>query len=295
MPRVYFDTTVYDGIAKSEVPAQDLDELRPMIARHKIRAYPSLVDVEELLGQWETEPAEVIRRLRIMEDVVGLNPMLKPPADLLADEIRAYADGAGSPPPTLPPGVAARVAESLRQVIHGDSFRERQVAEIVADVKGLKDRSHTNFTEARRESLGQLNWDQLKHEDRKALKFEDYFASNLLFWADVFVKPLGPEILERCQRRGLEGLIKRRPVRLVIGATLSMIFAQIVGDGDQSRKARRGDGYDLWHALLASCADIFVTGDGALANQLRRVPMGDFRVATSIRELLDDPSLARSR
>jgi hypothetical protein len=39
MPRVYFDTTVYDDLAKGEVPGQDLEELRPMIARRKIRVW----------------------------------------------------------------------------------------------------------------------------------------------------------------------------------------------------------------------------------------------------------------
>ena len=65
MPRAYFNTTVYDHIAKGAIPAKDVDALRALVARREIMAHPSVADVDELLGQWETEPAEAVRRLQI--------------------------------------------------------------------------------------------------------------------------------------------------------------------------------------------------------------------------------------
>ena len=56
----------------------------------------------------------------------------------------------------------------------------------------------------------------------------------------------------------------------------------------ETRQTDRGDGYDNWHALEASAADIFVTGDGGLATNLRRLKVTDFTVVTSLRELLDE-------
>ncbi len=47
------------------------------------------------------------------------------------------------------------------------------------------------------------------------------------------------------------------------------------------------DGYDLWHTILGSVADVFVTFDKRLADHLVRVPVEGFRVARSLRELLD--------
>jgi hypothetical protein len=67
---------------------------------------------------------------------------------------------------------------------------------------------------------------------------------------------------------------------------MSLIFSQIVGDGRQSRKPQSGDGYDLWHAVLASVADSFVTYDTRFAELLGRVPIDNFRVFSSIPELL---------
>ena len=198
MPRVYFDTTVCDDLAEGEVPGQDLEELRPMIARRKIMAYPSLVDVEELLGQWETEPAEAIRRLQVMEDLVGFSPMLRQPADLLADEIRAYALGTPPPPRTLRPRDDASVANHLRRIIRGDRALDPKITEVLGDVKKLKEESHAMLTEARDQVLTQLKWEELDPNDRKALKFEDYFASNVQYWAEAFAKPLGQQVLAGC-------------------------------------------------------------------------------------------------
>ena len=57
---------------------------------------------------------------------------------------------------------------------------------------------------------------------------------------------------------------------------MSLVFAQVIGDGRQSRQPQQGDGYDMWHAVLASAADIFVTRDDRLevagARSGRRLP-----------------------
>lgn len=43
---------------------------------------------------------------------------------------------------------------------------------------------------------------------------------------------------------------------------------------------------DLWHAIVAAVADMFVTYDKRLAELLSRVPIDDFHVFSSIRELI---------
>ena len=127
MPRAYFDTTVYDHIAKGAIPAQDVDALRPLVARGKIMVYPSVAGIDELLGQWETEPAEAVRRLQILYDLVGFDTMLKQPADLLADAILAYAAGTASPPRTLRGPEREILAAYLDRILRGDaSLRTRQ-------------------------------------------------------------------------------------------------------------------------------------------------------------------------
>jgi hypothetical protein len=67
---------------------------------------------------------------------------------------------------------------------------------------------------------------------------------------------------------------------------MALIFSQIVGDGNQSRKPQLGDAYDLWHAILASVAEMFVTYGERFAGLLRLVPIDGFHVFSSIPELL---------
>jgi len=52
--------------------------------------------------------------------------------------------------------------------------------------------------------------------------------------------------------------------------------------------ARAKAGYDLWHTIQASVADVFVTRDERLVGLLARVPIEGFRVFTTVRQLLAD-------
>jgi len=67
------------------------------------------------------------------------------------------------------------------------------------------------------------------------------------------------------------------------------------GGGSETRQTNCGDVYDLWHALLASAADVFLTGDGNLVDNLGRLRIDGSRVVTSLRALLQDAMIARSR
>src|SRR5437879_5839752 len=66
-----------------------------------ILAYFSPVNADELLAYWRTDREAAIRKIRIAERLVGFDNLLKQPADLLRDEVQAYAQGVASPPKTL--------------------------------------------------------------------------------------------------------------------------------------------------------------------------------------------------
>jgi hypothetical protein len=66
--------------------------------------------------------------------------------------------------------------------------------------------------------------------------------------------------------RGIDRLLNVRPVRLAAGAAASLAYAQTY----EGRGAKRGDGGDLLHAVLASAADRFVTDDENFAALLAR-------------------------
>ncbi len=76
-----------------------------------------------MLGDWdrpERRPAAV-RRLRHARDLVGFDSILKPPDILLAEVIRAYAEGLPAPSPFLLPGdeQRGRIIDMLTSVADG--------------------------------------------------------------------------------------------------------------------------------------------------------------------------------
>src|SRR5438046_2652502 len=115
MPRVYYDNTFYDSIAKGRAGfgAQDVAEFK---ASRAIRSYFSPVNGDEMLTQWPSDPAGALARLAIARDLVGFENVLKQPSDLLRDEIIAYAKGLSSPPKTMPRSMAAIFDREMRAV-----------------------------------------------------------------------------------------------------------------------------------------------------------------------------------
>lgn len=291
MPTIYFDTTVYDDIAKGDVAAEDVETARRLAARGAIRAYPSFMNVEELLGQWNSNRDEALRRIKILRDLVGFDNILKQPKDLLDDAIRAYAERRTSPPVTLARADHDSVVRSLDGLLRGSIVAD--VSEIIANVRKIKDEFKRSMTETRDRVLTELKWQSRPIEERRAVTFEQFFSNEAKPWAEAFADAIG--VGDACRSRGLGGLLDVRTVRICVGAQMSLVHGLVFGDGVQSRHPRRGDDYDLWHGVTASVAEIFVTGDRWLAQHLRRVLVANFKVVESLPQLFDDPRIARLR
>ena len=281
MVRVYFDTNVYDRIDKGEISSSDVDALRRALSGRTLAANLSIADVEKLLGQWETNRQAAIRKLQLARDLVGFAEMLKQPSDLLADAFKAYAFGEAAPSYLMPLEQRRVVVSSLHRVVQGDTKLDRVISESLGQVKLMTKGFRQWMTEGRTEVLAQ--WELIVANKGRNPTFQEYWEPGAVDFTEGLVPP---NSFEACRLRGFDGLLEIRTIRLAVGALMSLIFAQIVGEGSQSRTPQRGDAYDLWHAILASVADVFVTYDERLAGLLRRVPIDGFRVFSSVPELL---------
>ncbi len=286
MLRTYLDSSAYGHIDSGEIPPEDVAAFRDAVNRGHIVALLSIADVEELLGSWETNRAAAVQRLRLARDLVGFDRMLKPPADLLEDAIRAYANGVEAPAPIAPGRVRRFLAGSLNRIAGGSSRLASEVSEIITDVRNQKESFHQAMTTALERTRADLGRKSYTREERRALTFEVYWTKTAPSWAEAFADRVG--LGEACRARGLDGLLGVRAVRIAVGAALSLVFSQVC----EGFQPERNDGYDLWHAIQASAADVFVTRDTLLANRLARVPIDGFRVVTSLRELLPEPAPA---
>lgn len=281
MLRAYFDTNIYDHIDKGWVPAEEVDALSAALRRREVVAHLSLADIEELLGQWETDRLAAIRKLRLARDLVGFDGLLKQPADLLTEAIQAYAVGAPPPSATLSRYYRRFLAACLNKVADESTTFNGVVSNIVGDVAKNKKEFLAGMADADARASAELKSSEAWREAKGwVLTFDAFWAKAASSWAEDFAHRLG--LAGACRERGLDGLLAVRTVRLSVGAMLSLVFSQVV----EGREPHRGDGYDLWHAVLASVADVFVTFDERLAGNLVRVPMDGFRVVTSLPALL---------
>ena len=291
MLRAYFDTNVYSALADNDTrisPGERQALLRAATSGALV-APVSLAALDETVGQLETDRPAVIRKLAMIRGLNGFRGMLKQPSDILKEAIEAYGVGAEAPPVILPENERRKVVRFLADVIAGSTRHDADLAAIVRGVgdrhRGLKGSWFADMLGAQRDSLADPVMPSLKKRQR--VTFEQFFAYGAEDAAEGFAKFLGCDAA--CRARGLDGLIRVPAMRLCVGVSHSQIYSQVIGTPGQPdlRRPDAGDGYDVWHAILATTAEVFLTLDGRLADHAEGVPDVAFRVVRSAGGLLD--------
>jgi hypothetical protein len=247
-------------------------------SRGDITVLLSIPNIEEALGVWHSEPATARKRLQIVRDLAGFGSLLKQPSDLFADVIRAYAASGPEPSPLLARQQRLHFASVLDKIADGGGATySGLITRILADVKALKEAFKASMSEGRAQSLTELTAQGYTRQDLRTMSFEGYFTRGAEEWAAGLADGIGAGAPWR--ERGLDGLLAIRTVRLGVGVAMSLVHAQICDD----RAPDFGDGYDLWHTILASTADAFVTREQRLHDHVARVPgVSGFRVVKSL-------------
>jgi hypothetical protein len=280
MRTVYFDSNVYNDIERGAIGKEEVAEFRGARDRGELLARLGLPDLEECIGLWSADREAALRRLRIARDLVGFDNVLKQPADILAGAFQAYAAGQPQPTPMMARRDRKALASFLDKIASGRKSYDEITREILSDIKSQKEEAMTGMKEALTKTLAKLHETYTKRQ-LAALPFNDLFLNGAEGWIEGFARRHG--LAEACRSRGLEGLLALRVVRLWTGTVMSLIHSMIAA----GREPDFGDGYDIWHAILASTADVFVTKDQQLYDHVARVPGVDgFRVVKSIREAL---------
>src|ERR1700730_7809511 len=285
MITVYFDTTVYSHIDKGWIGKEVVDMLRGTLLTAKLTPRLSVTNIEELLGQWETDRPAAIRKLCLARDLVGFDKLLKAPNTLMEEAVRAYAAGSPPPSPFLPEDQREILARRTHRIANGDTNFDGTVSGIIGAVGVLKQTTLNQWTEGRREVHSRLNPDSVEpgHPQRKNITW--FLKSEEQTYAEGLAETLG--LGEACRKRGLDGLLNVRVVRFYVNALAAYVFDITIGKELQPRAPKWGDDYDFWHIISASTGDAFVTYDDGLFKLLMRLPIDDFRVFPSIPALLD--------
>lgn len=251
--------------ARHGVTAADEQRLRDAIAEHRLTIFLSPATIEETLALAEEAPALAKAQLDLILDLSDRTRLVKPPGIMLADDIKAYADGAPTPEPFV--SVDADMwADNMTLPIEAAA----QHPDILAIVKVAREQK-----EEFRDGLEPARVARTQHARKfRRLTFEALFQAERVPFAEALATRVS--VLDQVRARGLDGLLHMRSVRATVGFSVALVYAQLVN----GRVPRESDSRDMHHAVMAAAADVFVTDDGRLRDDLRRVPDLPFEVIT---------------
>jgi hypothetical protein len=103
------------------------------------------------------------------------------------------------------------------------------------------------------------------------MSFEQYFAKTAPMFAERLAHSLG--VAEACGRRGIDGLLTLKSVRMSVGAALFLTYERAF----EGESVQIGDAADVQHAVSAAAvSETFVSDDARIRKLLSRVPLDSF-------------------
>jgi hypothetical protein len=184
---------------------------------------------------------------------------------MAADEIRAFVEGVPIPEPFV--AVDADMWADIMSLPIEAAAQHPDILDIVRVAREQKEEFRARLEPAR------IARAQHAREFRR-LTFGALFEAERVPFAEALATRVCA--LDQVRARGLDGLLNLRSVRATVGFFVALVYAQLVN----GRLLRESDSRDMHHAAMAAAADVFVTDDGRLRDDLRRVPDLPFEVMT---------------
>lgn len=271
----YFDTNVFRDLAENRSGGADeaLLLLRESISQGGVVVVPSFEVFEELVSVLKLDPALSKKFCRLYDNLVDWDYSLKPMDQILADDIKSFADTGKAASPFNPIDESSPFIQSIR------------ADEYVLPEELLKDLIHKGTTQKKTFVENVLNVsDQFKAEPkRKSSGEKDYDGEFLGFWeprgyaekvAEMLVR--NKNDLSKVRVRGLTEFIKLPTIRLAVGYILHSKYKQVA----HRAVCKDSDFYDFRQAVIAGAVANIVTQDRKLREAIHHVPSHSVRAWT---------------
>jgi hypothetical protein len=273
----YLDTNVFDHIYKKVgCNGADIANLRKKIYGRELSIPLSIHTLEEILLERGARPERLVAKIKLTLSLANFRRMVKPCDQLLSDDIRAYASTGEAARPFIDADLQNTISDGITELIEtdGEDLDEEMVQALDA-TRSQKERFKLRIQQTQTET------GQLAATATQQVNFAQYFEMMAPTVARRFADRMG--VLQECETRGIEGLLKIRSVRITVGATLSFIYAWAF----EGQSPKASDSTDLLHATSgAAVAETFVSDDRQLRRIVSRVPVEGF-------EVLDLPAFLR--
>jgi hypothetical protein len=264
---VYLDTNVFDHLYKKiGCTSVDIANLRKKIYGRELSLPLSIHTLEEILLDRRARPELLVAKVKLTLSLGNFRRMVKPCDQLLTDDIRAYAATGAADRPFIDANLQNIISDGIGELIETDG--EELDEDLIAALEETKRRKE-NFRAAMRAML-----ESVRELTKSAgTSFAEYFDLGAQTFVERVIERRG--LLSECKRRGIDGLLQIRSVRMMVGETLSYLY----GLTFEERSASLGDSIDMLHTVSAAAvAETFVTDDATLRRLVARVPLEGFEV-----------------
>ncbi len=245
---VYFDRNVLSQLRRRTRGSSAGDEiaLRAAIQRGNFLPVLSIVTLSETLLM--QDQGQALDEVRWIIGLTGGIRVVKDVVPLINECMRAYAEGAAPPPPYTTTLDLSRV---MSPAPHDLGALLRASLDYKEQRAGFAD-TWTRALEA---------W---RAETTRRPTFKEFVMAHAGEWLKTLAEREG--VLDKCERRGLDGLLGLKTMRLAVVVPLALAYAKMFGD----RELEEAHFGDLHHVVTATPADVFVTHDGRLRELIHR-------------------------
>jgi len=262
---LYFDTNVFDHIQKGiNISKEERNYLFEKIIKKEILIGLSLLNIEEILLYYSSDPKNAKEQLELVSEITDWNHLVKYPDNILKNDIINFSNGKCIDSPYINDKL---VINELRDILRSPEKYKLNIDRIINGVQEQRNNFYEKIIDAKNQVLSL--W---KKYEEEIPTFETFLKDQALGFTEGFI--WDRDILEKCRRIGIDKLLRVKSVYLSIGMSLSLIYAQLF----EKREPDIGDAFDLRHTVGAFTSNIFVTNDRKFRNLLNRIPNKPYKV-----------------
>jgi hypothetical protein len=264
----YLDTQAFDHIYKKiGCTGADVANLRKAIYGRQLSIRLSVHTLEEILLGRKVSPQALAAQIKLTLSLASSRTLVKPCAQLLLDDIRAYAARGEADRPFIRGEMQNTVADGIAALIESDG--EELEDEFLAVLEQTRlDKQHFF-----------ASLEQAHHQAELISRPASGWAS-LEQYFDAAALPALVKLAERadvedsCRQRGFDGLLKVKTVRMALGATLTSGYTQETNSSILQSNA-------LHHAVSAAAvAETFVSETNGIHGLVARFGVSGLNVDT---------------
>lgn len=256
----YLDSSAFDHLyRKVGCTAADIQNLRNKIYGRELSLLLSIHTLEEILLDTRARPEARVARVKLTLSLANFRRMVKPFDQLLADDIRSYAQTGQAARPFIDATLQNVISDGLGDLVETDG--EELDEDMIAALKQARDNKQ-GFVVPASPELATIT---------EKLSFDDYLRVH----ADGVAREIASRagVLAAIENRSLDDFLRIPSVWMAVGITLSFAYGGTVD------KPAKVDPRGILHAVCAaSSAETLVTSDELLSKIVRRVPMDNFEV-----------------